>query len=51
MVQAFFDQAAAYTEISKDKLEYYKKADCVIKFTIPLVRDDGSIEAITAYRA
>ncbi|KAL4427365.1 hypothetical protein ABPG74_002336 [Tetrahymena malaccensis] len=51
MVHQYFDAAASYTRISPDKLNYYKKADCVVKFTIPLVRDDGTIESIEAYRA
>lgn len=51
MVHQYFDAASSYTRISPDKLNYYKKADCVIKFTIPLVRDDGTIESIEAYRA
>ncbi|EGR29361.1 hypothetical protein IMG5_157340 [Ichthyophthirius multifiliis] len=51
MVHQYFDQAASYTLIPIDKLTYYKKSDCVVKFTIPLVRDDGKIESIEAYRA
>lgn len=43
--------ASSYTKIPMDKLAYYKKSDCVVKFTIPLVRDDGKIESIEAYRA
>jgi glutamate dehydrogenase (NAD(P)+) len=51
MVNSYFDVAASHTNIPKDKIEYYKQADCVVKFTIPLVRDDGTIEGIRAYRA
>lgn len=51
MVNSYFDQAASHTNITKDKIEFYKKADAVIKFTIPLVRDDGTLESIIAYRA
>lgn len=51
MVQGYFDQAASYTNIAADKLTYYKKSDCVVKFTIPLVRDDGSVLPVSAYRS
>jgi len=51
MVNGYFDKAAGFTNIDQDKLEYYKKCDCVIKFTLPMVRDDGTIESIKAYRA
>lgn len=51
MVNGYFDMAAGYTNIDSDKLEYYKKPDCVIQFTLPLVRDDGTVESIKAYRA
>jgi len=51
MAHIYFDKAAKCTDIPKDKLEYYKATDCVVKFTIPLVRDDGKIESLTAYRA
>lgn len=51
MVNGYFDQAAGYTTIDGDKLEYYKKPDCVIKFTLPLIRDDGTVESIKAYRS
>lgn len=51
MVNGYFDKAALFTKIDVDKLEYYKKPDSVIKFTLPLIRDDGSVESIKAYRA
>lgn len=51
MVHAYFDKASNHLDIPRDYLEYYKKADCVIKFTLPLVRDDGKIEPVVAYRS
>jgi len=51
MVHTYFDKASSLTHIPKDYLEYYKSADCVIKFTIPLIRDDGKVESINAFRA
>lgn len=30
MVNGYFDMAAGYTKIDADKLQYYKKPDCVI---------------------
>jgi len=28
-----------------------KKTECVVKIALPLIRDDGSLEVIPAYRA
>lgn len=50
-VQSYYDKASALTKISADKLAFYKKAEVVIKFHLPLVRDDGTIECVPAYRA
>lgn len=38
MVESFFDRAAIHTGIRADKLTYYKKAESVLKCSIPLVR-------------
>jgi glutamate dehydrogenase (NAD(P)+) len=43
--------ASGYTDVPKDLLDYYKKADATIKFHIPLIRDDGSLDTVAAYRA
>lgn len=51
MVQQYFDLAGSYTNIPQDKLELYKQCDVVIKMRLPLIRDDGTIEFIPAYRA
>lgn len=51
MAHIYFDEAAKFTGIAQDKISYYKSTDCVVKFTIPLVRDDGTIDSLTAYRA
>ena len=51
MVKSYFDLAGRYTNVPKDKLEVYKNCDTVFKVRLPLVRDDGSIEYIPAYRA
>ena len=50
-VQMFFDRAAAKTGISPDYLDLIKTCDNVIRFSIPIRRDDGRIESITCYRA
>lgn len=50
MVESYFDKAGAHTNIRADKLNFYKKPDNVVKFSLTLVRDDGSIEMIPAYR-
>jgi len=51
MVQQYFDLAGSYTNIPQDKLELYKQCDVVIKMRLPLIRDNGKIEFIPAYRA
>ena len=38
MVEAFFDRAALHTGIRADRLNFYKKAESVVKCSIPLVR-------------
>jgi glutamate dehydrogenase (NAD(P)+) len=50
-VEMFFNRAAAKTGISQDYLELIKSCDTVIRFSIPLVRDNGKIETLTCYRA
>ena len=38
MVESFFDRAAVHTGIRTDRLNFYKKAENVVKCSIPLVR-------------
>jgi hypothetical protein len=38
MVESFFDKAALHTGIRADRLNFYKKAESVVKCTIPLIR-------------
>ncbi len=38
MVEGFFDRAALHTGIRADRLNFYKKAENIIKCSIPLVR-------------
>jgi len=46
-----FDKAAAFTEHPAGLLKQIKICNSVYYMTFPLVRDDGSIEAIQAWRA
>jgi len=50
-VHHHFDLAGALTNIPADKLEVYKQCNTVLKLRIPLIRDNGKIEFIPAYRA
>jgi glutamate dehydrogenase (NAD(P)+) len=55
-VNLYFNQAAEHVmatnpTVSKDLLEFIKAPKTVIKFNIPLRRDNGSLEVIEAYRA
>ena len=38
MVEKYFDKAGAYTKIRPDILNFYKKADNVVKFNLTLIR-------------
>jgi hypothetical protein len=45
MVEGFFDRAAVHKVIRTDRLIFYKKAENVVKCSIPLVRGNfGSIQ-------
>ncbi len=46
-----FDKAAAYTKHPEGSLEQIKICNSVYHITFPLKSDDGTIEAIQAYRA
>jgi glutamate dehydrogenase (NAD(P)+) len=50
-VNRYFDKAAAYTNHPAGLLEQIKICNSVYHITFPLKRDDGSIEAIHAWRA
>lgn len=50
-VQLYFEDAAKLTKVRADILELIKKCRTVVSFTIPLVRDNGKIELLYAYRA
>jgi glutamate dehydrogenase (NAD(P)+) len=51
MVQIYFDQASKVIDIPHYYINVIKHAKAVIRFNFPLVRDDGSIEVITAFRS
>jgi hypothetical protein len=41
MVESFFDRAAVHTAIRTDRLNFYKKAENIVKCSIPLVRGNA----------
>ena len=49
-VKLFFNHAAAKTGLDPEFLELIKACQTVIRFNIPLRRDDGSLETIPCYR-
>ena len=51
MVQMYFDGASKHIDIPKYYLNLIKSTKAAIKFNFPLVRDDGTIQTIQAYRA
>jgi glutamate dehydrogenase (NAD(P)+) len=51
MVKMYFDEAAGVLDIPKYYVDVIKHAKVVVRFNFPLVRDDGNIEVIQAFRA
>jgi len=51
MVLGYIDLAAPHTTIPKEWIEVYKGCDSTLKMNLPLVRDNGKVEFISAYRA
>ena len=51
MVQMFFDKASEHVDVPKSYLNLIKHTKAAIRLSFPLVRDDGSIEMIDAFRA
>ena len=50
-VKLFFNRAAGKTGIPQDYLEMIMACDSVIRFSIPIRRDNGTIQNIVCYRA
>jgi hypothetical protein len=51
MVQMYFDISSKHMDMPKCYLDIIKNCKAAIRFNFPLVKDDGKIEVITAYRA
>lgn len=49
-VKLFYNEAAEKTGISAEKLNLIKSCQNLVRFNIPLRRDDGTLETITCYR-
>ena len=49
-VKLFFDRAASKTDIPQEYLDIIKACDSVVRFNIPLKRDNGTIDTVTCYR-
>ncbi len=49
-MKLFFDRASKKTGIPEEYLKLIQACDTVIRFNIPLRRDNGTIETITCYR-
>lgn len=50
-VQMYFDEAAKRTSVRPDILNIMRNCCAIMTFQIPLKRDDGTIEVLTAFRA
>jgi glutamate dehydrogenase (NAD(P)+) len=51
MVKLYFDEASKNIDIPHYYIDLIKNAKAAIRINFPLVRDNGSIEVITAFRA
>ena len=49
-VKMFFDRASSKTDIPEEYLQTIKACNSVVRFNIPLRRDNGKIETVTCYR-
>ena len=49
-VKLFYNEAANLTGIDEQYLNLIKACQTVVRFNIPLRRDDGTLETITCYR-
>lgn len=49
-VKLFFDRAAQKTDVPVEYLGLIKACNTVIRFNIPLRRDNGKIDTVTCYR-
>jgi len=50
-VGAYFDRAAAFTNVEAGLLAQVKACNAVYRIRFPVKRDDGSIEVVLGYRA
>jgi hypothetical protein len=51
MVRIYFNKASGHLDIPKYYLELIKATKTAIRFSFPLVKDDGTIQMISAFRA
>jgi len=51
MVQLFVRRASKLSDVPYDRRKYYKECDSILSVNFPIIKDDGSIEKITGYRA
>jgi hypothetical protein len=51
MVKLYFDEASKIVDIPHYYIDLIKNAKAAIRINFPLVRDNGQIEVITAFRA
>ena len=49
-VKYFVERAAKQTDVPDDFMEIITTCNATLRLNLPLVRDDGSIENVTAYR-
>lgn len=51
MVKLYFDEASTKIDIPSYYVEFIKNGKATLRVNFPLVKDDGSIEVITGFRA
>ena len=50
-VHQYLDKAADYTNLNNQILAFVKKCNTIVRFKIPIKRQNGKIETVTCYRA
>lgn len=51
MVEMYYDKAAYHVDVPETYLKLIKHTKAAIRFSFPLVRDDGTIQMIEGFRA
>lgn len=51
MVKLHFENAARHSKVDRSMLDVIRECNAVVRFNVPLRRDNGDLEVVTCYRA